>query len=92
MKIARESTDSERPYLNIQPIVDALIAHGNSTAEGGFRRDPSGWACMLTKSIDFDFVRAEFELPSNIKLGEVWDSIHDELTWTVIEGPNTHRS
>lgn len=85
--IEKWSPDPSRPYANLLPIVEALVRFGNETSEGGFVSDPSGFRCMMTRPLDLDLVEATFELPPNISLSRDFDSIHDRLSWSIIEGP-----
>ena len=87
MNIERQSSDPSRPFLNLLPIVDRLVESGNETLDGGFILDPDGWRCRLAEPIDFELIRKQFGLPPNVALGEDHDSVHDRLSWCVIEGP-----
>jgi hypothetical protein len=91
MTIAPNSTDHSRPFENLLPLVDLLVASGNRAVDGGFLLNPDGWRCRLADPIDFDLVRTTFELPANIQISEDLDSILDRLSWCVIEGPGAHR-
>jgi hypothetical protein len=76
------------PYLNLMPIVEALVAHGNSAPlANSFAMSQSGWICVLTLPIDFEIVRSTFILPETISLNEPGDSILDTGSWCVILGP-----
>jgi hypothetical protein len=66
MRIEKESTDPKRPFDNLQPIIESLIAGGNVAVDGRWVLDPGGWAYRLARPID---------------------SVHDQLSWCVIEGP-----
>lgn len=90
MKIRDFSPDPRRPYLNLQPIVDALVDLGNRTIDGGFVLNPDGWRCRLIRPIDVNFVRSAFDLPSTIVVSEEYDSILDKRSWSSIEGPGAN--
>jgi hypothetical protein len=87
MLIFETSSDGKLPYLNLAPIVAALVKMGNETLDGGFVLNPDGWRCGLAKPIDFAFVRSTFELPPSIDLSEAFDTVHDRRSWYSIEGP-----
>jgi hypothetical protein len=87
MRIEKESTDPKRPFDNLQPIIESLIAGGNVAVDGRWVLDPGGWAYRLARPIDFGRLRSQFEFPSTVSLGERHDSVHDQLSWCVIEGP-----
>jgi hypothetical protein len=76
----------ERPYENLVPIVDALVAAGNTTVTRGFVNSQGGFYCQLAKPIDFDVVAREFELPASISLAPEYDTILDKLSWVAIIG------
>jgi hypothetical protein len=85
--IEKWSPDASRPYANLLPIVEALVRSGNETREGGFVSDPGGFRCVMLRPLDLDYVTANFELPPNISLSRDFDSIHDRLSWSIIQGP-----
>ena len=87
MLIREGDTSSARPYDNLSPIVDALVAAGNATIDGGFVLNQAGWSCRMTKPVDLDLVRQHFELPPSIDLSAEHDTILDRSTWVAIEGP-----
>jgi hypothetical protein len=86
---ARMHSVFEPPYLNLMPVVHALVARGNVAAQGGFVLSKSGWMCIFRDALDFDFVRSEFEFPSSIVVSESAGAISDKLTWCTICGPIT---
>ncbi len=86
-KIDIESTDPRQPFLNLMPIVDVLVEHGNAAQDAGFVWNPEGWTCQLIRQIDFDLVRRSFELPPSIVLSEQHDAILDRRSWISIESP-----
>ena len=81
---------SDRPYENLVPILDALVAAGNIALDGGFVLDQGGWSSRLAEPIDVDLVRRLFELPASIVVSPEHDTILDESTWVSIEGPRSH--
>jgi hypothetical protein len=85
--IDRTSNDAARPFGNLLPIVEALVANGNVRLDGGFVLNQGGWQCRLMDPIDWNVVRDRFELPSNVELSEEYDSILDRLSWCAVEGP-----
>ena len=87
MRIAEQARDPQHPYENLLPILEALLASGNETMDGGFLLNPDGWRCRLRRPIDFGLIAATFELPSNISVSRQHDSVLDRSTWCVIEGP-----
>lgn len=87
MKIDPESADPKRPYANLLPITDALLAAGNEHLDGGFVLTPAGYVCRLAKPIDVALVRARFSLPPTIEASGEYDTILDRLSWVAIEGP-----
>lgn len=88
--ISKSSPDESRPYANLLPIVEELVRRGNELRDGGFVSDPSGWRCAMVHPLDLDHVDGTFELPPNVSLSREHDSIHDRLSWSVIEGPHAH--
>lgn len=90
--IAAESTDAQRPYAHLQPIVDALLANGNVLRDGsGWHQDRDGWRCDLRDPIDFALVRERFALPKTIRLSPADDAILCEISWIEIAGPGKAR-
>lgn len=87
--IEKLSPDPQRPYANLLPILDALVAAGNELLDGGFLLNKDGWSCRLAHPIDFGLVEANFRLPPNISLAAEVGSIHDRLSWAQIEGPRS---
>jgi hypothetical protein len=90
--IDAESSDEERPYANLLPIVQALVRGGNTQLDGGFVLGPGGWTCHLAKPIDFELVDRSFTLPATIIVSKEYDSIHDERSWTLIAGPGAFKN
>jgi hypothetical protein len=88
MKIEKWSPDEAKPYMNLLPIAEFLEEHGNAALDGGFIMTRDGWQCRMAKPLDVDLILMSFELPPNVQASEYYDSIHDRLTWSVIEGPN----
>jgi hypothetical protein len=88
MKIDATTTDEERPYLNLMPILEALEDDGNKAIEGGFVINPDGWRCLLRDPIDFALLEASFELPPNVVLIPARDTVLDRASWCSIEGSN----
>jgi hypothetical protein len=85
--IRHRSPDSGRPYLHLQPILDALIETGNVFAYGdGFYLDKDGWRADLRYPIDFDLLLARFEFPKSVELQRSTDSILCRDTWIEIAG------
>jgi hypothetical protein len=78
----------ERPFRNLLPIVDALVAHGNRVRPPGrpFYQDRDGWRCDLVAPIEFELIERLFELPSMIEVSRTWGTVLDRDTWIVIEG------
>jgi hypothetical protein len=85
--IERSSPDPARPYANLLPIVEALVAAGNKTRDGGFTMDQAGWRCVMLRPLDLEYVADRFEIPATISLSREHDTIHDRLSWVAIEGP-----
>jgi hypothetical protein len=85
--VAPESPDPARPFANLLPIVDVLVAHGNVPVDGGFVSNPAGWECRLREPIDVELVAAEFQLPPTIQASAFYDAIHDFTSWCTVEGP-----
>ena len=86
MEIDARSDDPERPYANLQPIIDALVRAGNEVIDGGFQLTPGGWECLLARPIDFEIVSTRFVLPANVEASPDIDSILDRDTWCVGDG------
>jgi hypothetical protein len=81
------SGGSERPFAHLQPIVDVLIANGNSYAHAsGFFRTQAGWLCELKRPLDFDLIGRIFLLPDSIELVEANGSIWCRNCWSEICG------
>lgn len=83
--IDAKSRDPQRPHDNLVPIVDALVAAGNSIRHD-FHPTMQGPECLLRDAIDFDLVSEMFDLPPNVELFAQLDSIGDQLTWVGIQG------
>jgi hypothetical protein len=85
--LQQSSEDSLRPWANLEPIVQALVASGNFTlGEGVFNFDKDGWYCLLGKPIDFDYLDSLFIFPDNIRVSRADASIVDISTWIEIKG------
>lgn len=91
-ELKRRSADAARPYANILPIDDLLVAHGNRVIGGGFVLSQHGWRCQLDSSLDFDVIARTFVLPPTILVSPSTDSVLDQLSWCVIEGPGASAS
>jgi len=87
--IPTRSGDPARPYANLLPLVETLIAAGNELVDDGFLMNPDGWRCRLRQPLDLQLVREKFNLPENIQLSEEFDSVLDRSSWCVIEGPGS---
>jgi hypothetical protein len=85
--IAATSGDSQKPYENLMPLMDALVASGSKPLDNGFRLSRAGWNCRLADPIDFQLLRDQFEIPASIVLSEEHDAILDRNSWCSIEGP-----
>jgi hypothetical protein len=92
MNIDTWSADPERPYANLQPIVDALVATGNASVSGGFQPSPDAWECRMAAPIDMALVARRFTLPPNIVASADADTVLDRNTWSVIEGPGADKA
>lgn len=88
IRIAEGDEAAERPFENLLPIVDALVAGGNewTSPTGPFYRDRDGWRCDMADPIDFEMIEELFELPRSIELAPARGTILDRNTWVVIEG------
>lgn len=86
-EIESECRDPKRPYANLLPIADLLIAHGNSFADGGFRLTQGGWERQLTMPIDFALIARSFSIPASIQASSDYDTILDRQSWCAVEGP-----
>lgn len=74
-------------YLHLEPIVQLLLEHGNELARSyRWGEDRTGFHCLLSKGIDFDLVRKEFEIPDFIRLDVENDAIECDITWASIKG------
>ena len=91
VEISSRSQDDARPYQNLMPIVDLLLEHGNTVVDNGFLLNPDGWRCRMSRPLDLDLVRRRFVLPGTILISDVHDSILDQLSWCVIEGPGSRQ-
>jgi len=88
LKIRPGDPDASRPYANLLPLVEVLLAHGNTLV---FESDPfvltgDGWYCELREPIDFDLVEATFVLPATTICSRRRDGIVDVLTRSFIRG------
>lgn len=83
-KIVFDST--VRPvYVHLQAIVDLLLSAGNELArdyEWGENR--TGYYCLLRKTIAFDLIEAEFEIPEFVRMERGSGSIECDKTWASI--------
>lgn len=77
--------------MNLLPLVDFLIAHGNALADSGdaFQRDRDGWYFQLRDPIDFDLLAAQVTLPPSITCSRAHNEILDTWTWVNIRGGGT---
>jgi hypothetical protein len=79
-----------RHYVHLLPIVEALIAEGNASADG-FHGTKDGYLCLMQKPIDFNFVRERFALPPSIELMNETNEIFCTKTWCRIRGATLPR-
>jgi len=88
MKTKINFDPSVRPvYFHLEPIVDALLAAGNSLARPyRWGENRTGYFCFLSQPIDFGLVAKEFEIPDFVRLNEADGSIECDRTWTTIRG------
>ena len=91
MRVDRESGDASRPYADLLPLVEGLLAAGNAYVDGGFIQNPDGWRCRLARPIDFALLRRSFVVPESVLLSSAHDTVVDKRTWCSIEGPGAHR-
>jgi hypothetical protein len=74
-------------YSHLEPIVDFLLATGNSLArEYRWGESRSGFHCLLSQPIDLDKIQASFELPEFIYLNRETGSVECQTTWASITG------
>jgi hypothetical protein len=50
-------TMNEAEWAHLQPLVDALVAAGNETRDGGFRPNQGGTDCYMRDPLDYDVLR-----------------------------------
>ncbi len=90
-----QSSDTNKPYLHLKPIVEFLLANGNAYSppiegfepnEDGFYVDKDGWKCDLKDPINFSKWLANFEFPESVKIHEENQSIFCEKSWIGIKG------
>jgi len=88
IKIGPGDPDASLPYANLLPLVEVLLAHGNTLAfeSDPFRLTRDGWYCELREPIDFDLVEATFVLPATTVCSRRRDGIVDVLTRSFITG------
>jgi hypothetical protein len=88
IKIKPGDLDASMPYTNLLPLVEAVLAGGNTLVFEGdpFVLKPSGWYCELRDPIDFDLVEASFALPATTVCSRRRDGIVDVLTRSFITG------
>ena len=86
-QIERTSGDRKKPYSNLIPIVELLVANGNQVLDGGFILTQAGWQCRVARPIDVELLLRTLELPPNVEVSSDRDTILDRLSWCVIEGP-----
>lgn len=94
IEIQAVSSNRQRPYANLVPIVDFLVANGNrlgdfssTNGDHGFFGTQGGWQCDLALPIDFALIADTFALPDSIDASPRYDSILDRMSWCVVEGP-----
>jgi len=88
IRIAEGEEGAERPYENLLPLVDALVAGGNrwTSPTGPFYRDRDGWRCDMEDALDFEMIEELFELPPSIEVSPAYGTVLDRNTWVIIEG------
>jgi Sigma-70, region 4 len=88
LKIRPGDLDASMPYTNLLPLVEAVLAGGNTLVFEGdpFVLKPSGWYCALRDPIDFDLIEASFVLPPTIICSRRRDEIVDVFTRSFITG------
>ena len=90
-RIEADPADEHEPYTHLVPLVEALVAHGNALArppsDGGvFSPSQGGWVAYLRDRIDWDWVKANFELPDLLRYDPKDDEIFDHKNWISILG------
>lgn len=90
IELQANPSNPDRPFGHLLPIVDALIKAGNSpTGADRFYLTQDGWYCTLSKPIDFDVVKTEFDIPDSVVLVENRDQIWCRNTWVCIHGADS---
>ena len=88
IKIRPGDLDASMPYTNLLPLVEAVLASGNTLVFDGdpFVLKSSGWYCELRDPIGFDLIEASFVLPPTIICLRRRDGIVDIFTRSFITG------
>lgn len=82
----------QRGWTHLLPIVDLLLAHGNTLArvdpDDGcpFWENKSGYQCTFSKPLDMDLINRHFILPELTGYDPEDDSIFDQKNWMIIYG------
>lgn len=85
-KIHNDAPAGQPLHAHLEPIVDFLIATGNSLAHPyrwGSNRE--GYFCHLAKPINFHALMDEFELPETIVFGIERNVIYCQKTGCLIQ-------
>ena len=90
-RIEADPENDGRPYTHLEPLVQALIDHGNPLAKEGpngglFCPTQGGWVAYLSERIDWAWVAETFELPERLRYKPDDDEIVDHKNWVSILG------
>jgi len=81
------SAANQPMYKHLEPIVDFLVANGNSLArDERWHTDMSAIVCYLNKPIDFEGIKQHFALSNDIVLNEEGNWIECAQTMCMIQG------
>lgn len=86
IEIAAYPKEGEASYSHLQPIVGFLLEGGNKSSNSFlWGNNRTGYFCHLQKDIDFESVKAKFEIPESIKLNEDAQTIDCFNTYSLIK-------
>ncbi len=84
-KISDKGYKYDPEYQILDPIIDFLLDNVNEVdTEMRWISNSSGWICTMTYPIDFELIRANFDLPASIRLMDEFESIDYCLGTAVI--------
>ncbi|OMH25803.1 hypothetical protein [Motiliproteus sp. MSK22-1] len=75
-KITDNGYTYDPEYMILEPILEFLLDNVNAVDTAArWEHHSGGWICVMSYPIDFELIRANFDLPRSIKINEYYGSV-----------------